>query len=148
MRERAKSGARTKKKREGGGEKHRKRWKRRDYRQPIVKKSARAVGGLSILIGQFWLFRQQVSRHDGISSFSIVMTACSFENVLKLKPQQYSACSISKVFRRKSWDFLQSIRNRLIRFATIFSNYWRRTISVCQSLVVLDEVHVVFVETW
>ena len=35
------------------------------------------------MIGQLWLFRQQVSRHDGISSFSIVMTACSFENVLK-----------------------------------------------------------------
>ena len=44
------------------------------------------------------------------------MTACSFENVLKLKPQQYSACLISKIFRRKSWDFLQSIRNRLIRW--------------------------------
>ena len=53
-----------------------------------------------------------VSRHDGISSFSIVI----FENVLKLKPQQYSACSISKIFHRKSWDFLQSIRNRLIRW--------------------------------
>ena len=75
-----------------------------------------AVGGLSILIGHFSLFRQQVSQHDGISSFSIVMMACSFENVLKSKPQQYSACSISKIFRRKSWDFLQSMRNRLIRW--------------------------------
>ena len=32
---------------------------------------------------QFGLFRQQVSQHDGILSFSIVMTACSFENVFK-----------------------------------------------------------------
>ena len=66
-----------------------------------------------------WLFRQQVSRHDGISSFSIVMTACSFENFLKLKPQQYSACLISKIFRSKSWDFLQSIRNRLSRYTRL-----------------------------
>ena len=51
---------------------------------------------------QFWLFRKQVSRHVGISSFLIVTIACSFENVLKLKPQQYSACLISKIFRRKS----------------------------------------------
>ena len=48
------------------------------------------------------------------------MTACSFENVLKLKPQQYSARSISKIFRRKSWDFLQSIRNQ-----SLFSNRMR-----------------------
>ena len=87
MRERAKSGARTKKARGGGG-------------------GGADVGGLSILIGQFWLFRQQVSRRDGISSFSIVMTACSFENVLKLKPQQYSSCSISKIFRRKKLGLL------------------------------------------
>ena len=96
MRERE-SGTRTKKKARGGGGggrgvKDRKRRKTGDYRQPIVKKSARTLACLSILIGQFRLFRQQVSRHDGISSFSIVMTACSFENVLKLKPQQYSAC--------------------------------------------------------
>ena len=66
MRERAKSGSRTKK-REGGRVKERKRRKSGDYSQLIVKNSTRpAVGGLSILIGQFWLFRQQVSRHDGI----------------------------------------------------------------------------------
>ena len=41
--EREKSGTRTKKKREGGGKKQRKRWKRGDYRQPIVKKSARPL---------------------------------------------------------------------------------------------------------
>ena len=42
MRERAKSGARTKKAR-GGGVKERKRRKSGDYRQPIVKKSARPL---------------------------------------------------------------------------------------------------------
>ena len=107
------------KKREGGGVKERKRRNSGDYRQPIAKKSTRPFNSLSILIGQFWLFRQQVLRHDGISSFSIVVTACSFENVLKLKPQQYSACSILKIFRRKSWEFLQSIGNRLIRWTFI-----------------------------
>ena len=40
MRERTKSGARAKKHKRGGGEKERKRWKRGDYRQYIVKKSA------------------------------------------------------------------------------------------------------------
>ena len=47
---------------------------------PLLKNlRGRGVGSLSILIGYFSLFRQQVSRHDGISSFSIVMTACSFD---------------------------------------------------------------------
>ena len=79
---------RGQKEREEGGVKKTKKRKSRDYRQPFIKKICAAVSGLSILISQFGLFRQQASRHDGISSFSIVVTACSFENVLKLKPQQ------------------------------------------------------------
>ena len=64
MRERAKNRARTKKARgkRGEGDKEKEKWR-------IVKICAAAVGCLSILIGQFWLFRQQVSRHDGISIF-------------------------------------------------------------------------------
>ena len=116
MRERAKSGARTKKRKRGGvKEKEKGKWR---LQTTHCSKVCAAVGGLGILIGQFGLFLQQFSRHDGISSFSIVMTVCSFENVLKLKPQQYSACSILKIFRRKSWDFVQSVRNRLIRWTS------------------------------
>ena len=112
MRECTKSGARGKK-REGEGVKERKRRESGETTDNPLLKNCAALGGLSILIGQVWLFRQQVSRHDDISSFLIVMRACSFENVLKLKPQQYSACSILKIFHRKSWDFLQLIKNRL-----------------------------------
>ena len=100
----------------GQGEEEKGKWR---LQTTHCYKICAAVGDLSILIGRFWLFHQQVSRHDGISSFSTVMTAGSFEDVLKLKPQQYSACSISKIFRRKSWDFLQSIRNRLIRWTPL-----------------------------
>ena len=66
MRERAKSGARTKKSERGGGEKQRKRWKRGDYRRPIVKKSARPLAALV-----FWLasFGFSVNRsHDMMAS--------------------------------------------------------------------------------
>ena len=82
-------------KREGGGKKERMGEKRGDYRQPIVQKSARP------LMASFG-FSVNRSLHVGISIFSIVMTACSFENVLKLKPQQESACAIKTIFRRKS----------------------------------------------
>ena len=83
MEERAKNGARTKKARGGMGEGENEG--KEETADNRCQKIFAAVGGLSFLIGQFWLFRQQVSRHDGISSFSIVMTACSFENVLKFR---------------------------------------------------------------
>ena len=75
---------RGQKKPEGEWGKERMKEKRR-LQTTHCQKIFAAVGGLSFLIGQFGLFRQQVSRHDGISSFSIVMTACSFENVLKFR---------------------------------------------------------------
>ena len=44
-----------------------------------------AVGDLSILIGQFWLFRQQVSRDDGISSFSECYDGLQFREGFKIE---------------------------------------------------------------
>ena len=74
-----------------GGEKEK---EKRRLQTTHCSKICMAVGGLSILIGQFWLFHQQFSQHVGILSFLIVMMACSFENVLKLKPPQESACML------------------------------------------------------
>ena len=104
--ERVKTGARTKK-RKGGGEKERMGEKRGDYRQPIVQKFAWPLAASVFGLSSFG-FSVNRSLHVGILRFSIVITACSFENVLKLKPQQESACPISTIFHRKSSDNLQS----------------------------------------
>ena len=75
------------KKARGGGEKERMGRKRGDYKQPIVQKSARPLAASVFWLASFDFFVKW-SLRVGISSFSIVLTAaCSFKNVLKLKPQ-------------------------------------------------------------
>ena len=102
----------------GRGEGEKQKEKRR-LQTTHCSKICTAVGGLSILIGQFWLFRQQVLRHDGISSFLIVMTACSFESVLKLKPQQESACMLDlKNLPQKKLGLL-AVNKKLIRWTQV-----------------------------
>ena len=62
---------------------------------PLLKKSAFPLAASVFRLASFGF---SVNRSYDImaSSFSTVMKACSFENVLKLKPQQYSAYSTLK----------------------------------------------------
>ena len=48
------------------------------------------------------VFRQQVSRHDGIASLSIVMTACSFEKVFqKIETTIFSMLDLENLPQKK-----------------------------------------------